>query len=68
MWSIGNCIINIEGDFMALCDKCHTAMSKEKLNFHKKGCVGEHTKGYDHFIECRSVWKLKKGIVGERRR
>ena len=48
---------------MALCNKCHTTMSKERLKFHRKGCVGEGTKGHDHFIECRSHYKLKKVVI-----
>ena len=56
-------IQNEDGDKMALCYKCHTRMSKEKLKFHKDGCVPDHTKGHDHFIGCRSRYKPKEAII-----
>lgn len=52
---------------MSLCKKCHTNMSKKRLNIHKHTCVGEYTKGHNHFIECRSHYKPKMNNLELRR-
>ena len=55
---------------MAICKKCHTSMSKEKLARHVKNCVPEGTKGFEHYRVSKSYPvdpTTKKRITYERK-